>query len=335
MAGTPLRIGVTCGDCNGIGLEVFLKAMGALPQLPTAVQWYLFVHPETLEQTIRQLQLSIPITFVQATRQLRIRSYAIQVIAVEPKAKVQFGTVSAEAAQLASNALKKSVEWLREQRIDALVTLPVAKYALAQVGFDAAGQTDWLASQFQVQRYLMLFWSAAVIIVLATIHVPLQRVPEMVSAERLEWQLRLLSSALQQDFGVRIPSIAVLGLNPHAGEQGLLGTEEEAIITPVVQRLQQEGMYVYGPFSADAFFGRAQYRRFSAVMAMYHDQGLIPLKLLAQGAAVNITVGLPFVRTSPDHGTAYDIAGKGVAEPASCIAALQKAVELAQRRQSQ
>jgi len=324
------RIGVTCGDCNGIGLEVFLKAIAEYDGWQEA-EWYLFVHPDTLKQTLQLLPLAVPVH--QTASFLIVADRRVSIVPVEPTAPVQFGVPTPQAAQLAYNALQAAANWVEREQLDALVTLPVSKHSLAQVGFSAAGQTDWLAQRFQVASYLMMFWSSPLIVALATIHIPLREVATAISSSLLYRQLQLLSKTLRQDFAYAHPAIAVLGLNPHAGESGLLGTEEQEIVLPAVRMAQQDGIAVEGPFAADAFFGQHRYRQFAATFALYHDQGLIPLKLLAQGEAVNTTAGLPFVRTSPDHGTAYDIAGKGIANPASCAAALRLAQQLVRNRQ--
>ncbi len=328
--GNKLRIGVTCGDCNGIGLEVFLKAIAEYDAQQEA-EWYLFVHPDTLRQTLQLLPLSIAAH--QTASHLIVAQHKIAIVPVEPAAPVQFGVPTPQAARLAYNALQAAADWVERGQLDALVTLPVSKHSLAQVGFSAAGQTDWLAHRFQVSSYLMIFWSPQLVVALATIHIPLRQVATAISSALLHRQLQLLAATLRRDFAYAHPAIAVLGLNPHAGENGLLGAEEQEIIVPAIRMAQQDGIAVEGPFAADAFFGQQRYRQFTATLALYHDQGLIPLKLLAHGEAVNITAGLPFVRTSPDHGTAYDIAGKGIANPASCAAALRLVQQLVRNRQ--
>lgn len=333
----PITIGITCGDCNGIGLEVFLKAFASTQIQNLQFSAFLFIHPAVLADTLQMLPLALPLSFDPQRLLLSGKNNAITIIPIEPYAPVRYGQPTEEAALLAYHSLQAATSSLTNSTIDALLTLPINKMAMVKVGFTAAGQTDWLAEQFNVANYMMLFWSPSLLLGLATIHVPIRKVPELLETGNLRRKILLLHQSLQKLWKIPNPTIALLGLNPHAGENGLLGTEELEILLPLIQQLRNDGYDIDGPFPADAFFARKRYQHYDATVAMYHDQGLIPLKIIAQNTAVNLTIGLPFLRTSPDHGTAYDIAGKGVADPTSCIHAFlllhQLAMQSAQQDQ--
>lgn len=247
--------------------------------------------------------------------------------------EIQPGHVTAEAGQAAFACLQRAVEDLREGKLDALVTAPINKHNIQSENFKFPGHTEYLAEAFGVPDNLMFMVSDILRVGVVTGHVPLGRVRQNITRERILQKLSLMSQSLIQDFGIDRPRIAVLGLNPHAGEEGLLGNEEQEIVKPLLQQLQEKGQLVYGPFPADGFFGTRSYKNFDAVLAMYHDQGLIPFKSIAFDEGVNFTGGMPVVRTSPDHGTAYDIAGKGVADETSMLQAIYTACDVARRRQ--
>lgn len=240
---------------------------------------------------------------------------------------------SAAAGAVAFAALDVAVRWAAAGEIDAIVTAPVSKEAIVRSGLPFVGHTELLANALHTPNPVMCFVSGPHRIALVTLHVPLRRVPLLMTTSRVLATLRTLHDALRSDFGVTSPRIAVCGFNPHAGEGGLFGSEERLVLAPALADARRHGIGAEGPFPADGLFGRLTERSYDAVLAMYHDQGLIAAKLLAPGhAAVNVTLGLPIVRTSPAHGTAFDIAGRGSADPASMRAALDLAVELAERR---
>jgi 4-hydroxythreonine-4-phosphate dehydrogenase len=241
------------------------------------------------------------------------------------------GEVSAEAGKAAYDAIVRGVAAARAGEVDAIATGPVNKLAFARAGLPWKGHTDLLAHLCGAPRVAMLFHSPSLVVVLATVHVPLSEVPRLLTPERLMDTIELTADWLPLVTPAR-RRIAVAGLNPHAGENGLLGSEDDAVIAPVVAEARNRGLDVSGPWPADTVFVRARHREFDAVVACYHDQGLVPVKLLAFGEAVNVTIGLPIVRTSVDHGTAFDIAGKGVANEGSMVAAVLLAARLAQAR---
>jgi 4-hydroxythreonine-4-phosphate dehydrogenase len=237
------------------------------------------------------------------------------------------GRVSADAGRAAYDAIVKAVCDAQQGRVAAIVTAPVSKEAFALAGLPWRGHTDLLQHLTSARRVAMLFHSDALTVTLATVHVPLAEVPRALTPDRLRDAIELTADWLPR-VGVRRPRIAVAGLNPHAGERGVIGHEDRDVIEPMVAACRADGLEVSGPFPADSLFARAIRGEFNAVVACYHDQGLIPIKLVAFGRAVNVTLGLPIVRTSVDHGTAFDIAGRGVADPSSLIEAIRLAVRL-------
>jgi 4-hydroxythreonine-4-phosphate dehydrogenase len=238
------------------------------------------------------------------------------------------GRVSADSARAAYDAIVRAVEDARQDRVSAMATAPVNKEAFAAAGLSWRGHTDLLAHLCDVDDVAMLFWSDRLRVVLATVHIPLAEVPRALTTERLLAVIRLTARSLPR-FGVARPRLAVAGLNPHAGENGVLGLEDRDVLTPAVAEAQSSGIDVTGPLPADTVFVRAARGEFDVVVAAYHDQGLVPVKLLAFGRAVNVTLGLPIIRTSVDHGTAFDIARQGVADEGSLIEAILLAARLA------
>lgn len=283
------RVAITVGDPSGIGPEIAAKA---------AADPLVLLHSE-------------PVLFAPPLDQV-----------------FQPGEVSAEAGRAAYDVIVQAVQAATAHEVDAIATAPVSKLAFARAGLPWKGHTDLLAHLCHASPVAMLFHTARLRVVLATVHVPLAEVPKLLTEARVIETILLTADWLPR-FGIAQPRIAVAGLNPHAGENGVLGTEDDAIIRPAVTAAARRGVKVSGPWPADTIFLRASQGEFDAVLACYHDQGLIPVKLLAFGQAVNVTIGLPIVRTSVDHGTAFDIAGKGVADPRSMIEAVLLAARLA------
>jgi 4-hydroxythreonine-4-phosphate dehydrogenase len=239
------------------------------------------------------------------------------------------GVVSAEAGRAAYDAIAHAVADAQAHTIDAIATAPINKEAFAAAGLRWRGHTDLLAHLTGAPRVAMMFYAEALRVVLATVHIPLSEVPGALTRDTLEGTIALAARELPR-FGIPSPRLALAGLNPHAGEHGLIGREEDEVLAPAVAACRARGITIDGPFPADTIFVRAMRGEFDAVVACYHDQGLIPIKLVAFGSAVNVTLGLPIVRTSVDHGTAFDIAGRGVADPSSMIAAITLAARLAE-----
>ncbi len=251
---------------------------------------------------------------------------------VEPDEPVRPGHISGTSGNLAMHAVSAAVSTCLSGQADALVTAPISKEAIYKAGYRVPGHTEYLARLTGTREVGMMLVNEVMRVGLATIHLPLREVPDRLSTDRLERYLRLFHHALLQDFRISDPRIAVLGLNPHAGDGGVLGNEEQTIISPAIRKMQEEGLRVEGPFSADGFFGNRGHENTDLVMAMYHDQGLIPLKLSGFGTGINVTVGLPVVRTSPDHGTAFSLAGKNRADAGSMKAAIALARSIAMGR---
>ena len=264
----------------------------------------------------------------KAADDLRVRSVCDPVV-YEPPAGSHFepGVLSADAGLAAYELIGAAVRDALDGRVSAIATAPVNKLAFSRAGLHWKGHTDLLAHLTGAPRVAMMFWSEPLKVVLATVHVPLAEVPGLITRESLGEIIDLTARELPR-FGIARPRIALAGLNPHAGEEGLLGSEETRVLRPAVEAARARGCAIDGPFPGDTIFGRATRGEFDAVIACYHDQGLIPVKLLAFGRAVNVTLGLPIVRTSVDHGTAFDIAGKGIADPSSMVAAVLLAARL-------
>ncbi|MDB5241934.1 MAG: 4-hydroxythreonine-4-phosphate dehydrogenase [Spirosoma sp.] len=327
-----LVIGISLGDYNGIGPEVVLKALqyNRLQKLCTPVIYgsmrILNRYRNLLD--LKDWNLNGAPTVGQISHKLT------NVITCWPDQSqdIQPGQVTPEAGQAALACLQRAVDDLKDGKIDALVTAPINKYNIQSEEFQFPGHTEYLAQQFNVADNLMFMVSDILRVGVVTGHVPLGSVRQYVTRERIARKLSLMMQSLKQDFGIEKPKIAVLGLNPHAGEEGLLGNEEQDIIKPLLTDLRNKGQLVFGPYPADGFFGTRNYRNFDAVLAMYHDQGLIPFKAIAFEEGVNFTAGMPFVRTSPDHGTAYDIAGKNLADETSMLQAIYTAIDVARQR---
>lgn len=265
---------------------------------------------------------------MKAARDARVRDACEPVLFGPSTADFLPGAVSAEAGRAAHDAIVEAVRATRAGEVDAMATAPVNKLAFAQAGLPWKGHTDLLAHLCGVKHVVMMFHAPQLNVALVTVHVPLADVPRLITQALVEQTITILADALPR-FGVARPRLAMAGLNPHAGEAGVLGMEEARVLTPAVDAARARGVDIRGPFPADTIFVRASRGEFDAVVACYHDQGLIPVKLLAFGTAVNVTLGLPIVRTSVDHGTAFDIAGQGVADPGSMIEAVLLAAQLA------
>jgi 4-hydroxythreonine-4-phosphate dehydrogenase len=242
------------------------------------------------------------------------------------------GQMNEAGGKYAVKSLESAVRALKQKQIDGLVTGPIHKKNIQSPEFDFPGHTPYLKSVFGVNDVLMLLFAGDFRVALVTEHVPVGNITKFITRENIVSKIQLLNQTLKKDFGIEKPQIAVLGLNPHAGDEGLIGNEEETIIKPAIKETKQKDILAFGPYSADAFFARRQFQKFDAVLAMYHDQGLIPFKALASGEGVNFTAGLPAIRTSPDHGVAFDIAGKNKADESSFLTAIFECIDIIRRR---
>jgi 4-hydroxythreonine-4-phosphate dehydrogenase len=252
-----------------------------------------------------------------------------------PQQEIQPGQVTEDAGNGAFESLKRATEDLKAGKIDALITAPINKQNIQREDFKFVGHTEYLADAFGVKDALMFLVSDTLRVAVVTGHLPIEKVKQKITKELVIKKIEQVSNSLKKDFGISRPKIAVLGLNPHAGDNGVIGTEEMDIIQPAIIEVKKKGNLVFGAFSADGFFGAGMYKNYDAVLAMYHDQGLMPFKMLAFESGVNFTAALPVVRTSPDHGTAYDIAGKNVADENSLIQAIYTAIDVAKYRKEQ
>lgn len=320
-------LGISIGDINGIGVEVILKALadGRMYKSFTPV---VYGHGKALSFYRKQLSLE-DFNFTQVKSIEEIQHRKINVINVlEECPEIIPGVETVEAGRLALEALKVSVEDLKSGKIHALVTAPLNKNNINSEELSFVGHTEFITSSVGAKESLMMMVSEDFRVGLVTGHLPISKVSESLTKEKVAQKLSIFLKSLREDFGIDKPKIAVLGLNPHAGEEGLLGWEEEQILKPVIQEMKDKNQYVFGPYPADGFFGMMHQKRFDGVLAMYHDQGLIPFKSIAFSTGVNYTAGLPVIRTSPDHGTAYSIAGKNCADEGSMRAALHLASDI-------
>ncbi len=325
-------VGFSCGDINGIGLEIILKALSdtRVTEFCTPV---IFASNKVINFYRKTLGESVP--NYQSVKDFdKINPKTINVFTCwEEEVDVMPGQLNEIGGKYAVVSLSVAAKALKEGFINALVTAPLHKKNVQSDTFPYTGHTPFLKAFFNAKDVLMLMVAENMRVGLLTEHVPVNEVANHISKEKILLKLELLQKSLQKDFGVDKPRIAVLGLNPHAGDEGLVGKEEETIIKPALKDARQKNILAFGPYSADAFFARGQHENFDAVLAMYHDQGLIPFKSLAKSEGVNYTAGLDVVRTSPDHGTAFDIAGKGKADETSLMAALFTAIDIWRQKQ--
>jgi 4-hydroxythreonine-4-phosphate dehydrogenase len=319
-------IGISSGDPAGIGLEVVLKA---LPVVADRARWILYTDPPAFDRHYVRFGNGFPCRWISKPEEARDNSVLHLIDVPGPACPIPWGDVQQAAGERALAYLKAASDAALRDQISAIVTAPVHK---AAIGGSFRGQTDFLADQAGTTRFAMAFFTPTFKVVLATVHLSLRQALEKLSTELYIDLIRLVAQEFHR-FGFSNPKIAVAGVNPHAGEDGLFGTEEQELLTPAVLQCAQEGIRVSGPYSADSLYYRAHAGEFDIVIAPYHDQGLGPVKLIAHGQSTNVTLGLPYVRTSPDHGTALSIAGKGLADPAGMISAMQCAVELCERSQ--
>jgi 4-hydroxythreonine-4-phosphate dehydrogenase len=324
-------LALTFGEPAGIGPDITLAAwekrdVFALPP------FYLLADPDFLAQRARHLGLDTPIRVVEPGEAIDAFATALPVVALSERVTAEPGHPDQSSAPAAIASIRRAVADVFAGRAHAVVTNPVAKAVLYRTGFAEPGHTEYLAKLSaelgRPAQPVMMLWSPELAVVPVTIHLPVRDVPNRLTRELIVETGRIVARDLKNRFGIASPRLALAGLNPHAGEDGALGAEDGAIVAPAVEQLRREGIDARGPLPADTMFHAAARHTYDAALAMYHDQALIPIKTLAFDHAVNVTLGLPFVRTSPDHGTAFDIAGTGKASPASLVAALKLAARL-------
>ena len=319
------NVGISVGDPNGIGIEVILKSF----QNPEILELFcpvIFADVRIIEYQMEHFNLNLKLNSIKRFEEICEDSINIFNFSVGDF-KHNFGESTVQGGEVALKSLLKSADALKNEKIQALVTGPINKKNILTDTFDFIGHTEFLSNFFSSEP-LMFMIGENLKIGLLTDHIPIDQVSSSITKKTLTNKILKMIKSMQNDFLIHKPKVAILGLNPHAGDNGLIGSQDEKIIVPVIEELNKENDSIFGPFSADSFFVKGNIEKYDAVLAMYHDQGLIPFKTLNFGSGVNFTSGMPFVRTSPDHGTAYDIAAKGIASPISFSKALLLAREI-------
>jgi 4-hydroxythreonine-4-phosphate dehydrogenase len=332
MSGSKPFIGITLGDYNGIGPEVILKALGSQRILKWCTP-VIYGSQQVIQFYRKQLELQEwSVKTISKIEDATEGHTSLISCWDDTNTVVEPGKVTPEAGKAAFACLDRAAQDLDKGLLAALVTAPINKHNIQSEEFKFPGHTEYLTERFEAKNSLMMMVSEGFRMGVATGHLPLQEVSKALTKELIKNKIDVFLQSLKEDFAIEKPKLAVLGLNPHAGEAGLLGQEELEIIQPVIEEYRKKGILVFGPYPADGFFGKAQFKEFDGVLGMYHDQGLIPFKYIAFETGVNFTAGLPIIRTSPDHGTAYDIAGKNVADPSSFLHAFFLAIDLVKNR---
>ncbi len=324
-------IGIAIGDVNGIGPEVVIKALND-NRITKHLTPVIYADGKVISFYRKLLNLH-QFNYNQTKSIDKLQYRKVNVINLnEQNIEVTPGTATKEGGNYALVSLRRCLNDLKAGKIQAMVTAPLSKDLVQSEEFTFPGHTEYLTQEDEAQDSLMFLVADELRVGVVTGHIPLKDVPKQVTEERLSQKLELMISSLKKDFGIKKPRVAILGLNPHAGENGLLGEEEEKVIAPVINEFRNKGHLIFGPFPSDGFFGNTQYRAYDAILAMYHDQGLIPFKNIAFSNGVNFTAGLSFIRTSPDHGTAFNIAGKNEADETSLRSALFCAADIINNR---
>jgi 4-hydroxythreonine-4-phosphate dehydrogenase len=326
-----IKVGISIGDTNGIGLEVIMKTFSdhRMLQVCTPV-----IYGSAKTVSFHRKALNLPdfnYNTIRSNSDIILRKINL-INCWDEEIKNDYGVQNETGGKYAFLSLKNAVADLLAKKVDVLVTAPINKKNMQQEGFNFPGHTEYLAAQAKSEVYNMMLVSESMRVAFVTGHTPIKSVSSQLSKEKILSKLKVMHDSLRRDFGIRKPKIAVLGLNPHAGDSGLIGSEEIEIIAPAIKETQNLNIMASGPYSADGFFGSGQYKKFDGILCMYHDQGLIPFKAVSFNSGVNFTAGLPFVRTSPDHGTGYDIAGKGIASEDSFREAIYLAIDIFSKR---
>lgn len=323
-------IGISIGDVNGIGMELIIKSFAnpALLELITPVVFgstkAASYHRNAIDMREFNFHIIKDLSQIHPDKANLVNVY-------EEEVKIEFGQISEEAGALALASLDAACSALEEGKVEALVTAPINKKSMQSDAFRFSGHTDYLEARFK-SKALMMLVSDEMRMALTTVHIPLEKVASSIDQNLIFDRLQSLARSLKDDFHLPKGKIAVLALNPHAGDQGIIGKEDQEVVLPAIEKAQEAGIMAFGPFPADSFFGAQMHKKYDAILAMYHDQGLIPFKTLAFGEGVNYSAGLPIIRTSPDHGTAFDIAGQGIADESSFLQALYLASDLIKKR---
>ena len=324
-------IGISCGDLNGIGIEVIIKAFsdGRILDHCTPV---IFASNKVIN-FYKKMMTDVNFNYQSTIDLKRLNPKMVNVYSCwEEDVNITPGQLTEEGGKYAIKSLMAAVHSLKEKEIDGLITAPIHKKNIQSTDFNFTGHTPFLKEYFNVPEVVMILFAADFRMALVTEHIAVSEIANNITKQTVLNKILTLNQSLIRDFGISKPKIAVLGLNPHAGDEGLIGNEEETIITPAIKEAKQNNIIAWGPYSADGFFAKHNHLKFDAVLAMYHDQGLIPFKSLSMGAGTNFSAGLQYVRTSPDHGTAFDIAGKNMADHSSFLNAVYDCIDIRQRR---
>jgi 4-hydroxythreonine-4-phosphate dehydrogenase len=326
-----IRVGITHGDINGIGYEVIMKTL-LDPRILEMCIPIIYGSPKVAAYHRKALNINnLSLNHIRSTKEAHSKKVHI-INCIDDNVRVELGKSTPDGGDASFTALDRACSDLQNGFIDVLITAPINKDNIQSDKFNFPGHTEFLAEAFNADEYAMLMVSETMKMGVVTAHLPLSEVAENLSKEAVLSKIRIIAKSLQQDFSITKPRIAVFGLNPHAGDNGLLGTEEKDIIIPAINQAKKEGIIALGPYPADGFFGSEDYRKFDAILAMYHDQGLIPFKMTSFDRGVNYTAGLSIVRTSPSHGTAYSLAGEDKASPESFRQALYLAIDIYESR---
>lgn len=323
-----MKVIYSCGDVNGIGLEIFFKSISSFPLLEHILvcnkdsleEYYEKIHKYKIQENENKYTLLDGSVFTLE----KVKHYA----------KIEFGNITKESGKLSASSIKKSLKLVKKEENSIFVTLPINKASIALSGWKFQGHTEMIADELDVEDYNMLLIAGENRLAPLTIHEPLKKVSKLIKKKLIKNRARSLFKTLKRDFNIETPKIAILGLNPHAGDKGRIGFEEISTIEPAIEELSEE-MNLEGPFAADSFFAFSHHKNFDGIISMYHDQGLIPIKMLSNGGGVNYTSGLPIVRVSPDHGTAFSIAGKNRSNPGSLIEAIKTGIFIKTNRQNE
>ncbi len=326
---SKLLIGITMGDPCGIGPEIILKALKS-PSIRRIANYVIIGNKGVFDRTARSLKMPVTYQIISHLTKIDDLKYPISLLPVSGFNSniMKQKSATAEGGEVSIQCVIKGINLAMSGHIDALVTAPICKEAIHRAGYGYPGHTEMLHIFSGAKRVVMLMVGGKLRVAFTTTHIALKDVPQSITAENMLETITITNSGLEQYFGLKMPRIAVCGLNPHAGEECLFGDEERRVLIPALEKAKKKGIQCEGPVSADTVFYKALKGVYDAVIAIYHDQGAIPLKLHAFETGVNITLGIPFVRTSPDHGTAYDIAGKGVADPRSMMEAIKMAIKM-------
>ncbi|HJG76894.1 4-hydroxythreonine-4-phosphate dehydrogenase PdxA [Phocaeicola barnesiae] len=332
MEERKIRIGITHGDINGVGYEVILKAFSDPTMLELCTP---IIYGSPKVAAYHRKAMDIQTTFSIVNSRADIQDGRVNILnCTEDELKVELTKPTAEAGKAALSALEKALQDYREGVFDVLVTAPINKHTIQSDTFHFPGHTEYIEERVgKGEKALMILLKDDFRVALVTGHIPVSEISRTLTKELIMEKMAIFHRSLKQDFGIDSPRIAVLSLNPHAGDEGLIGTEEQTVIIPAMQEMMAKGVLCFGPYPADGFMGSGNYAHFDGILAMYHDQGLAPFKALAMDEGVNFTAGLPIVRTSPAHGTAYDIAGQGIASEDSFRQAIYVALDVFRNRQ--